>query len=260
MQNRSTDLAFLIECKYHDSSRYWFFLPLESSGRWYFNDRALNCAPYQTLNKPRAESVLDLAPGSSGGIVISEDGTKQDNAVHTAIQQLVNGYVPISLSKMFGYNLDFRNVWKPEDELSFTPWVTALVPMAVTNAGLYRLKPEIAHLKTIRKAAKPSDIADEVDWTWCYHDPSRSLMRQNLAAIEAHKEREAERIYRFPSVEERMHDFADRPNWVAVVNVKALSKVATSLLDHFTSLQTRAVSDFLKPREGTRRKRKSAAT
>ncbi len=248
--NRDTELAFLIECKYHDSSRYWFFLPHVRRDRWYFNDRALNCAPYQTLKRPRVGTMLDLAPVSSGGIVISEDGTKQDNAVHTALQQLVNGYVPVSLSRMFGYNVDFKNVRTPQDELSFTPWATALVPVVVTNARLYRLKQTIPNLETIRQAAKPSDIADELDWTWCYHDPPRSLCEQNVAAIEAHKKEEAELIYRFPAVIDRMYDFADRPNWIAVVNVKALSKVARAILKHFRALEMRPLADFLKPRKG----------
>jgi hypothetical protein len=252
--NRDTDLAFLIECKYHDASRYWFFLPHVTIGRWYFNDRVLNCAPYPTLQKPRIATILNLAPASSGGIVISEDGTKQDNAVHTAVQQLVNGYVPVSLSRMFGYNLDFKNVLRPEQELIFVPWSTALVPVIVTNARIYRLKENITNLDRISKADKPEDIADKVEWTWCYHDPPRYLCDLNLATITAHAKKEAEFVYRYPGVEDRMYDFVNRPNWIAVVHVNALAKVARVLLKHFQSLETRPISNFLKSRKKPRKR------
>jgi hypothetical protein len=247
--NRDTDLAFLVECKYHDASRYWFFLPHVRTGRWYFNDRVLNCAPYQTLQEPRIRTILDLAPASSSGIVISEDGTKQDNAVHTAVQQLVNGYVPVSLSRMFGYNLDFKNVQRPENELTFVPWATALVPVIVTNARLYRLKENITNLDRIRQAGKPEDIAYEVEWTWCYHDPPRYLCDMNLETITAHAKQMAELVYRYPGVEDRMYGFVDRPNWIAVIQVNALAKVARALLKHFQSLKTRPISNFLKSRK-----------
>jgi hypothetical protein len=59
-----------------------------------FDDRVLNRAPYETLRKPRANTMLETAPMSSGPMVVSEDGTKQDNAAYTAVQQVVNGFVP----------------------------------------------------------------------------------------------------------------------------------------------------------------------
>ena len=91
--NRDTSLSFLVECKYHDLSRFWFFLPCET-GRWQFNDRVFNCLPVQTLSRPRAHGALKLTPLSYRGLVVSEDGTKQENAVEKAIHQLSNGFVP----------------------------------------------------------------------------------------------------------------------------------------------------------------------
>ena len=251
--NRDTELSFLIECKYHDLSRFWFFLPHEPS-RWHFNDRVLNCAPLQTLKKPSLRTMLDLAPASTGGIVVSEDGAKQDNAAYTAIQQLVNGYVPCSLSQMFSYNIDFHNVLTPEDELDFVPHITALIPMIVTNASIYRLRPDVIDLEIIREASAPSDIANEIEWTWCYHDPSMSLFDQNMETVEAHKAKEAELVYRFPFVENWMYDFANRPNWIAIVNIKALSKVATIVAETFMSLDTHSVKYILNAKPRKRRK------
>ena len=119
--NKSTQLSMLIECKYHDPSRYWFFLPHESQGRWRFDDRVLNCGPYQTLRRPKANTFLPLVPLSSSAIVVSEDATKQDNAAYTAIQQVVNGFVPCALSSAFTYNIDYTNILDSEDELDFQP-------------------------------------------------------------------------------------------------------------------------------------------
>ena len=149
--NKDTELAFLIECKYHDLSRNWIFLPHESAGRWCFNDRVFNCGPYQTLVSPQSDSLLQLAPTVSNGIVVSEDGQKQPNAVRRAVEQLANGYVPAALADMYQYNIDYRNGGTPADQLRFTPEATALVPMVVTNATIYRMKPTVSDLNAIRE-------------------------------------------------------------------------------------------------------------
>jgi hypothetical protein len=82
-QNGGPDLSLLIECKYHDPSRFWFFLPHEVE-RWPFDDRVLNCGPLQLLRKPRHRSFVDLVVASAKPIVVSEDGLKQENAAQTA--------------------------------------------------------------------------------------------------------------------------------------------------------------------------------
>jgi hypothetical protein len=253
LPNKSTELSLLVECKYHDLSRYWFFLPHDPSGRWCFDDRVFNSAPYCTLKKPRADTVLGLAPISSGGIVVSKDGTKQDNAVYTAIEQLANGFVPVSLSRMFRYNIDFHNVISEEEEANYIPDVTALMPMVVTNAALYRLKPEVSSLDAIRKATAPDEIADEVEWTWHYYDVPARLHTQNLGTIRRHLKDEAELVYRFPKVEEMLYDFASRPNWIAVVNIKALSKVVKEIQKSFSALDTLDVERIIRPRKRRRK-------
>jgi hypothetical protein len=259
--NKSAQLSILAECKYHDPSRYWFFLPHQSQGRWRFDDRVLNCAPYQTLSKPRADTLLQMAPLSSGAIVVSEDGTKQDNAAYTAIQQVVNGFVPCALAWAFGYNIDYTNVLEPRDQLDFQPRITALVPMVVTNASLYRLKPEVTDLDLIRKASGPSAVADNVDWTWCYHDVSATLADQNAAAIRRHTRRMPELVYRFPNVEDAMWDFVHRPNWVAVVNIRCLPDALQLISDGFLGLDMVNVRTILAPRRrGRKRPRRRRPT
>lgn len=250
-RNRDTELSVMVECKYHDLSRYWFFLPHHSTGRWCFDDRVLNCGPYGTLREPREDTFLSLAPMSSGGIVVSEDGTKQDNAVYTAVQQIVNAFLPCSLSHVFSSNLDFHNLIDPEGELRFKPQVTAMVPMMVTNAALYRLKPDVTDLDVIRAASAPLEVADEVPWTWYYHDVPMQLWNQNLSAIEAHSVKDRELVYRFPRVEAAMQEFADRPNWIAVVNIRALRAALTAILQRFLKLETNTVASMLRPRRSS---------
>jgi hypothetical protein len=249
-ENGSTELCLVIECKYHDMSRFWFFLPHERY-RWHFNDRVLNCGPLQTLAKPQSSPLLDLAPTSLWGIVVSEDGTKQDNIIHTAIQQLANALVPYSLMTSFYYNLDFTNVDNPS---TFVPWVTAIVPVIVTNAKIYRLKPNVSDLDVIRAAGSPDEIADEIGWTWCYFEPPTPLIRQNVEAIEAHKHDAKELVYRFPFIEERLNAFANRPNWLAVINIRSLPDAVLSLVQHFQSLQMRTVEKLLGRRSRRRHK------
>ncbi len=254
--NESTGLSTLVECKYHDLSRSWFFLPHTPVGRWEFDDRVLNCGPYQTLKDPRENTLLKLAPLSESGIVVSADGTKQDNAVYTAIQQLVNAFLPCCLDRMFMYNIDFHNVVDPADELTYVPHATAIVPMIVTNAALYRLKPSVTDLDVIRAAAKPEDVSDLVPWTWCYYDVPLRLWDQNYEAVSKHATDYAELVYRFPGIEESMHRFRDRPNWIAVVNIRALTDALKSLAAGFAALRTRKVESLMRPSRSSKHRRK----
>jgi hypothetical protein len=246
--NRDTFLELMIECKYHDLSRFWMLLPSDPQGRWMFNDRVFNCGPFETLAQPRDDSALALAPPSTWGVVVSQDGTKQDNAIHAAVQQLANAFVPMCASKSFAFDLDMESP-------SELPTATATVPIVVTNASLFRLKPEIRDLEVIRAASSPSDIAEEIAWTWYYHDPSISSYDANLEVIEKHIEDNRGLVNRYPSVTKRLMRFADRPNWIAIVNVKSLAPTVTSLADHFLGLEMEEVKSVV--RREVRRARKA---
>jgi hypothetical protein len=245
--NGNTELSFFVECKYHNLSRYWMFLPHVAQGRWQFDDRVLNCGPFDTLKKPRANELLGLAPLSSHGIVVAEDGTKQDNAVYAAVQQIANAFVPLALEKMFEYNIDFYNLTAEIDPREFEPTATAQVPAVVTNARLFRLRPDVTDLDRIRESTEPADIADEVPWTWCYHDASLALVEQNERAIEKHKAAAAELVHRFTGVAERMHSFTDRPNWIAIINIKHLAAAVRMIQSRFANIQTMPVNRIIRP-------------
>ena len=236
-RNKDTYLSFLVESKYHDLSRFWVFLPCETE-RWHFDDRVFNCGPFQTLSKPTAKTALKLAPLSYSGIVVSEDGLKQENSVYAAIQQVANAFVPQSLSVMFGYLLDVQKGHIPKCE--------ALIPLIVTNARLFRLKPNVTDLEEIRKATVPEQIADELEWTWCYFDPSMDLINRNLRVIEEHQKKETEVLDRFPISYARFELWLTRPNWVAIVNISALPTTIETIFLHFLSMKTCTVSTALK--------------
>jgi hypothetical protein len=229
-KNKDTSVSFLVECKYHDSSRFWFFLPHESY-RWYFDDRFFNCGPYQTLSKPTAKTALTLAPLSYGGIVVSQDGLKQDNSVYTAIQQLANAFVPYTLSYVF----DFLIKALPARTI-------ATIPLIVTNAKIFRLKPSITSIETIREARSESEIADEIKWTWCFHDPSRDLIDMNSGIIESFKKQKAKALSHFPIINRRLELWDSRPNWIAITNLKSLSSAIKKIEKHFLSIQTCKIS------------------
>lgn len=240
-RNKDTELTFLVECKYHDLSRFWFFLPCETR-RWAFDSRILNPGPVQTLKDPKATSLLSLASQSYGGIVVSEDGAKQDNAVHTAIQQLANGFVPYALSTMFGENFDL-------DEGQKYPMATTLVPLVVTNARIFRLRPDVHSLESIRDASEPSDVADEVRWTWCYYEPSMALLEANDKAIEEHEEVINRLKKKHSFVTAKTFLLRTRPNWILVVTFNALDEAIRRVTEEFGKRETLTVPDTIKREE-----------
>jgi len=118
----------------------------------------------------------------------------------------------------------------------------------VTNAALFRLKPEIKDLDIIRKASGPPDVADSVAWTWCYHEVPARLRAQNLEMIRKHIGAVPELVYRFPSLEDAIYDYANRPNWIAVVNIRSLEAFIRCVTNVFAKIKTQHVRTFLRPR------------
>lgn len=105
----NNDLRLLIECKYHDESRFWVFLPcdtedhlaqygaLSAGENLNVNSAVIHSAPYECLSNPESESLLSLAPKCVWGVTVSMDGTRQPNAVEEATKQLGFGFVPYCL-------------------------------------------------------------------------------------------------------------------------------------------------------------------
>ena len=189
---------------------------------------------FKLLQNPGRIQLLTLHLLQSGVLLSREDGTKQENAVYTALQQLANAFVPYCLRIMYEFYLH-----GDEDEhAEHIPPAAAVVPMIVTNAKIFRLKPDIIDLDLIRSASSPDQIANEVDWTWVFHDPPMSLVDQNWEAINKHENDNARLIYQYPQAYKRMQELITRPNWIIVANIRNLENVVKSVSEHFSSLKT----------------------
>ncbi len=233
--NGDAILSFLVECKYHDLSRFWFFLPCESP-RWQIDRAVFNFAPVEMLVEPRSTGAFDLAPLSTRGLVVAEDGTKQDNAVRNATRQIAGGFVARSF-EYFSRCLDM-----PEGE---SPWAAAVVPMIVTNAKVFRLRTDVVRLEDIREATRPSDIADEVGWTWCSYDSSMESTWRNVDMVSDYLEGERELLVRHKWADIEVRRLPDKPSWIAVVNLDHLAEAVDAIRGYFMSLPLLAISDAL---------------
>jgi hypothetical protein len=230
--SQNGDLELLVECKYHDESRFWFFLPCEtedhlaqygalSAGENLYVDGAvLHSAPYEVLKNPNAETFLGLAPQCVWGVTISRDGTRQSNTVEEATKQLVFGFVPFCLEHFYGFHRS-RAV--------------SVLPVIVTSAWLFRLRPEIRSLDKVRAAGAPDEIADNIGWLWCYQAPNGDLLDHNMSEIEAYKDRN--RYAKRKVIAKQLLALWSSPHWIIVANIEALSDAVKAIYTHFSSLK-----------------------
>ncbi len=230
--NDDTQLCFLVECKYHDPSRFWIFLPHEPT-RWHFDDRILNFGPLQKLSDPKANTFLDLTPASSWGIVVSEHGEKQENAFQKAVYQVAGALVPRCLFIQYDFNLNLDN----RDGLP--QFFTAIVPAIVTNSPLFRMRPDVVNLDDIREASSPAEIADEMPWAWYYFDPPMDFINQQDIVIDEHESENGEIRQHFPEALARMKNLAGRPNWIAVINIGHLASAIKAIYNRFLACSVR---------------------
>ena len=229
-------LKLIVECKYHDPSRFWMLLPHVPT-RWHFEDRLLNYAPFEALGSRRHSSLLKLAPTSVRGVVVSQDGQKQDDALYTAIQQVFHGFLPIVLDHGFGYSLDVKR--------GYSPPITAYIPMIITNADLFRMLPSVSSLSDIRKANDPSDIAERLQWTWLYYDIPIALLDQQRDFVVAHQEVMERLMQKYPAASKRLTSMPGRPNWIALVNIEYLESAVEAIFRQFTKIKARKPEEFL---------------
>lgn len=253
-QNNGSALSILAECKYHDMSRFWMFLPSDSPPHAVNESRLLNFSPIQTLRQLVGRTFSGLAPFSSVGVVLSHDGQKQRNAIHIGMQQLANAFVPYWLPQTL-QSLDAFAISTPTDEESLAH---AIIPTLITNAALFRLRPEITDLSTIRDAGRPGDVADPIPWTWCRFNASNALRASNERLFHQLLSHEREKFARFPAAEMRIRHLLNAPSWIAVVNIESFSEFAETLQERFMKLDLRnayeliAASDTSKPLETER--------
>lgn len=228
---RRPGLCLIIECKYHDEARFWFFLPCATTDHispYGFvskvedpeaNSQVLFFAPLDPLTESAGSSVLSLAPKSFWGTVVSHDGEKQENTVHTALKQVAYAMAPITL-RFFD-----------------APVPTAILPMIVTSARIFRLQPEIVDLNVIRDADSPSEIAEELGWTWCHQAVDYDLLRHNMLAV---KRRFRDSLFSDMSeVDIQLRKLWQFPRWIAVVNIFHLANALEQISQCFDGLEKR---------------------
>lgn len=225
------DLILLTECKYHDQQRFWFFLPCstEDHKAQYgamsagqdpeADEEVLHYGPYDPLVHPKNHSLIELAPQSVWGITLSESGERQDNALVTALEQLSYAWVPFCLDRAYHF---------------CASWPTAVIPVVVTSARLFRMKPEVQRIETIRHAGSPTDIADELQWTWCYYPASGDLLDHNHAAIDLWKA--THKGLRWPGLADRLAHLWTGLHWALVVNIDSLADATSAVRRSFAGL------------------------
>jgi hypothetical protein len=224
-------LMLLTECKYHDEQRFWFFLPCStldhqaqyeamSAGQDLESDEeVLHYGPYIPLRHPQRHTLAELAPLSVWGVTVSQSGQREDNAIHNALEQLAFAFVPFCLEHVYHFCAD-------------SP--AAVVPAIVTTAKLFRLKPEIQSLDSIRQASMPRDIADELPWTWCYYASRGSVLDHNHFEIDLWKKEN--KGLRWPGLDDQLASLWCGLHWVLVVNIDNLGQAAAELRQAFIDL------------------------
>lgn len=241
-------LNFLVECKYHDKQRFWFFLPcntvdhlaqygaLSAGGDLEADENVLHYAPYLPIRGRKRHSLISLAPKSVWGANVSRAGSREENSIQEALDQIGYAFVPFCLDRLYSF-------------CQFVP--EAVIPAVVTTARLFRLRPEIRDIASIHNAAGPEAIADELPWTWCYYAPRGRLLDHNNVQIERWRERHSE--VRFGGLDEQLARLWSGPHWVMIVRIDELASAAKAVHDAFLLLPkdftanerlARAVNEF----------------
>ena len=230
-ESSAGDLLLLGECKYHDESRFWFFLPCETEDHLsqyealsagenlYADSRVLHCAPYEFLADPEADRLLTIAPKAVWGVTISQDGTRQANAIEEATRQLSFGFVPFCLERFYG----------------FTRPPAAVLPIIVTSARLFRVRHDVTRFEQVRQATAPLDVADEAAWLWYYHAANRELLDYNMEQIDAYKS--TNRFAKWNVLEDRLLSLWTSPHWIVVVNIEHLATAVGQIHSEFLGLR-----------------------
>jgi hypothetical protein len=228
--NRDTELRLLTECKYHDASRFWMFLPRpDPSSSVGGDEQILNTGPVMTLKQRTAMNMIGLAPPSSVGVVLSADGEKQPNAIQRATLQLANAFTPYVVS---GFLYDALHIHRSLD----AGWkAKSVIPMVITNAALFRMRPDVDDITAIRDAQAPEEIADKIDWTWCLYNTAPELRASNERYLMAYEKNET-----YAPIAWAIHAsrwFLSKPRFYAIVNINALGQVLTTIQEAFAKVE-----------------------
>jgi len=248
--DNGNDLMLLTECKYHDEQRFWFFLPcstvdhqaqygaMSAGADLEADENVLHYGPYIPLIRPERHSLAALAPLSVWGVTVSQSGQREDNAIHNALEQLAYAFVPFCLERCYHF---------------CTGWPSAVIDCIVTTARLFRLKPDMQSVPSIRKAAAPADVADELPWTWCYYASRGPVLDHNHLEIELWQK--GHKGLRWRGLDHQLAQLWTGMHWVLVVNINSLGAAVSTVHECFSSLS----KDFGRNRQLTTEMNKLAA-
>ncbi len=229
--DQDRDLSLLIECKYHDDQRSWFFLPcdtighlaqysaLSAGGDLEADVNVLHYAPYVPLRKKNKHTLISLAPKSVWGATVSMAGAREENSIKEALEQIGFAFVPFCLDRLYSF-------------CTFRP--QAVIPAIITSARLYRLRSSIRDVRLIRDARGPEEIADELPWTWCYYAPRGQLLVHNSDRIDEWKDSHSE--VRIPGLDSQLANLWAGPHWVMVITIDALEAAINEVNQTFLAL------------------------
>jgi len=235
------NLELLIECKYHDPSKLWMFIPFPYDymrAGWCCDRHILNNGPIEFLRHPNKRNFINLGQRASWNIVVSKDGVRQENQIYEGISQLVYALFPLATFRLFHWN------WMT---LTY-PLRGSILPILVTNEELFLLKSNINDLNIIREANKPEEIANTIPWLFCKVNQNFTTIDYNYSVLQKLLSYDKDIIIDFDKnikivrkiekIElDCMETYINRPQWVIIVNINALDQMVHLIEDYISSLK-----------------------
>jgi hypothetical protein len=79
------------------------------------------------------------------------------------------------------------------------------------------------------------EIADKLDWTWCYFTPTNELLFDNHDLVDEFSM--TEDLGRYSAIQRQLDKLWNSPSWIAVANIDALPEAVKSIYEHFLTLE-----------------------
>jgi hypothetical protein len=171
---RNVWLETLVECKYRHDGTKWVFTPRDYDPLFGedFNDLFVTldqCCLDRQLNRDLIGSFRAKYPFCGKGIELLPDDANP-KTIEQAVQQLRHAVVAKSLS---------ANVHQVDELLGARTPLFVIVPIVVTTAELWRLKPGTT-VEDVRSASEIQAIADSHDLLVLYEEPNDTDKRQSV--------------------------------------------------------------------------------
>lgn len=176
---RNLHVEYFVEVKYAHDSKSWVFMPKEMPSKPHIDE--LYIILDSLVEGAKFNKRLCLPDSMNHlfceiGIVVEDNGRHDRYEINRGTQQLryalVNHTVETLKKQLFGLDFDRKTV-------------LALVPILVTTAKLWRIKPDVT-IESIRSAKDDnlSEIAEEKEYIFLFEQPDNQMSRYNLTLID----------------------------------------------------------------------------